>query len=258
MKKTTQTTQTTKVNSITLTKLGEFIKEYATGKSTLTLTEKSFTKYGVTLPTTVIPFIEKFYIAIGNMMDLRQSCPNSEELKASEQLVKKLSDNWLKMVGTRKSKNLKSNELRPCYCTTYADYAILGECVGNALTLVNNDLTKVINKFTEILFINTARILNGEKPGRVTESQIKQAKTETNKIKAEKAKVTRENNKAKKDSKNSKIESLNAELEILRSQNAELLQSSIDIKQLVKLIKESDASEAHKNKIINFVLGNKK
>lgn len=252
--KTTNTTNVTKENSniVSLSTFGAFCKDFKSGEKALTCTVASMTEYGIADAKNLITLAQRLYIATGSMMDLRQAQGlkvDGEQLSAAEGKVKTLSDSWFKEVGTRESKKGEKT-LRPCYGTRYSDFAIYGEIMAQAMALSNNDITKVDGKFFEILVLNTARILTGEKLGRVTETEFKKAKAEANKVKAEKAKETKAKNaeKASDDIEKESIVTTKIDgLEITIAAQTEILEKAIN------LILASHATKEEKDEIIQLL-----
>lgn len=274
MKNTTnQNTNTTATNNvITLSKLGEFLTDYATGNKNLSLTKACLMETVEMLQADadrLLNFIEKFYSSIAYMMDLRQAggktgndAETLEELRNAEKAVKNNADVWFIEVGTRPAKKGKVDKdgepkFRPAYGTTYADYAIFGECVGQAILKAEGDPNKVIGIFFEILALNTAKILNGEKMGRVSEAEFKKARAEFNKQKAEKAAQTRAENAKNQEEKETELEKAKAENEGLKAEIEELKKNVIDTAELINMIIASSATEEEKSAIIDFITGTK-
>lgn len=243
-------------STVTLSTFGEFCKNYKTGEQVLTCTITSMTDAGIKDAQNIITLSQKLYVAVGAMMDLRQSQGlkvDGEQLAAAEAKVKALSDSWFKEVGTRSPKSGEKS-LRPCYGTRYADFAIYGEITAQATALANKDLANVPAKFFEILVLNTARILAGEKLGRIGETEFKKAKAEANKTKTEKAKETKAKN-AEKAAKELDKESENTtkidNLEItVASQSAKL-------EKAISLIMASHATDEEKAEISKLLTAEK-
>ncbi|MEG0898411.1 MAG: hypothetical protein RSF40_01710 [Oscillospiraceae bacterium] len=248
------TTNNTSNNSnvITLTSFGMFCKDFKAGEKALSCTAKSMTEYGIENAQNHIDFAQRFYVAIGAMMDLRQSMGIKQDealLSEAEATVKKYSDAWFKEVGTRPAKNGET-KLRPCYGTRYVDFAIYGEIMAQAMALVENDIAKVTPKFFELLVINTARILNGEKLGRVTEKEFKLAKSAANKAKAEKAKDTKKKNAEKAADEIDKEAAATAKVEVLEI----TLEAQIEnIEKAIALVINSHATQEEKDEIVKLL-----
>lgn len=249
-------TNKTNSNVITLTTFGDFCKAYHAGTDALTCTVSSMTEFGVENAKNYVDFARRLCNAVGAMMDLRQSQGikvDTDQLNGAESIVKDLSDNWFKSVGTREPKT-KGGAKRPCYGTRYADFAIMGEILAQAMAYANNDVVKVGDKFFELMVINTARILKGEKLGRVTESEFKKAKAAANKARATKAAETAKKNKEETAQKEKEEQEKEKEMQEtalkLESLEVSLTAQMAAIEKAIAMITESHATEEEKAAII--------
>lgn len=239
---------TSKRNNITFSLFGEFVKNY--DKDTISISKSAFEKAGIPNYANLNNLAKRLYIAVSHMMELRESNADKSDITDAENTVKALADSFYLEIGTRPAHN-KQDKPRPSYGVRYADFALFGEMVNSALTMVKNDVTKVTDKFFEILIVATNRLLNGKALSRISEIDIAKAKKEIVKAKAEKSAETKAENKSKLEETEEQLATAKAEIEALKS-------NSINISELISMIQNSHATNDEKLAMIKFLNPNKK
>lgn len=245
--------QVNKANTLTtiqpkVSDLGKFLCAYAAqpakSDKPLTLTVKCMVENGVStaVAESVPAFAESFYKAVATMMSMRESSAkeyNYNSIKAAENHVRCMSDQWFKLLGTREPKEGET-EKRGLYTTRFADSAIYGEMVNQSLKSCKNSVTAAPKHFLEHLALAGARIINGESLSRISDADIKATKEAFTANKAAKSAETKEKNKTEAQKTIEEKEAKIAELETFIKEN------SINLEKAIALIAKSHATDEEK------------
>jgi hypothetical protein len=245
-------------NTITFSPFGNYINQSIKNASP-NLSKQALIENGVLTPSSadrMFKFITDFYLSIVEMIDLRsldRTPENQEALRCAEKLVKDKADCWFILVGTRPRKT-KNGPLRPAYGTTYVDLSMFSECATTAMQIANNDLTKVVGVFFEILVLNTSKLLSGQGINRITKEELEKAKAEKYRPRIKKANETRADNSKKKNSNKEISTELAIENNKLKLENAELKEQVAKLQKYVKelqnAISKSDISDEQKKALL--------
>ena len=239
------TNTTSTKNAITFTNFGNFVKSY--DKATISISKSAFEKAGISNYTNLNNLAKRINISVSHMMELREANAEKDNIANAEKTVKALVDSFYLEIGTRPA-HTKGEKARPAYGMRFADYALFGEMVNTALTLVNNDISKVTDKFLEILIVATNRLLNGNALSRISEADIKKAKAEIVKARAEKSAETKSETKSKLALAEEKLVNAEKTIEAMKAE-------AIDISVLISMINNSHATDAEKLEMTKFITG---
>ena len=257
--------------NVKLTPVATMVLDIAdSNKEIAFITADTLKAYGITeTKDGILSAATKVYKTGATLATLRESRGTSEEdlelLKVGEEEVRKACGAWFMMLGSRDPAKLKDTKRRPLYSVTKADYIIIGEVSADARNAVNGDLSKVYEKFLELWIIASARIINGEPLKRVSDADVKAAKSSYNKTKAEKAAKTKEANakKAEEDAKKkaeaeAEAKAKDDKIAKLEAEVADFKAHAIDVMLVVTLVNKSHATAEEKQAILDALYGRTK
>lgn len=195
-----------------------------------TLTDKALADAGVESGITVKGLraqSDRIMVKVGAYVDLYEKSAKEDKENVQGMLDEAASDlakemaGWFRNFGSRDPKDRKNPKAkrRPLFNICQANYVQLGEMLKGATS----------DSFFEQLMLCTARMLNGQPFGRVSEADIRKSRKGWNTQSAEKSKATRQANAVKAEQERQAKEQAAAEearkqkeLEQLRQQNEKL------------------------------------